>query len=56
MNISRKWLNEEFVDISGVPDKEFVETMTIAGQKVETTTSGMDAEHATMSSSARSCP
>lgn len=36
MKLSRKWLNEEFVDLSGVPDREFVETMTIAGQKVET--------------------
>lgn len=36
MNLNRKWLNEEFVDLSGVPDREFVETMTIAGQKVET--------------------
>lgn len=36
MKLNRKWLNEEFVDLSGVPDREFVETMTIAGQKVET--------------------
>ena len=36
MTLNRKWLNEEFVDLSGVPDREFVETMTIAGQKVET--------------------
>ena len=36
MKQNRKWLNEEFVDLSGVPDREFVETMTIAGQKVET--------------------
>ena len=43
MNLNRKWLNEEFVDLSGVPDREFVETMTIAGQKVETT-ERMDAE------------
>ena len=35
MKLNRKWLNEEFVDLSGVPDREFVETMTIAGQKVE---------------------
>ena len=36
MKLNRKWLYEEFVDLSGVPDREFVETMTIAGQKVET--------------------
>lgn len=36
MKLNRKWLNEEFVDLSGVSDKEFVETMTVAGQKVET--------------------
>ena len=36
MKLNRKWLNEEFVDLSGVPDREFVETMTITGQKVET--------------------
>lgn len=36
MKLNRKWLNEEFVDLSSVPDREFVETMTIAGQKVET--------------------
>ena len=36
MKLNRKWLNEEFVDLSGVPEREFVETMTIAGQKVET--------------------
>lgn len=36
MKLNRKWLNEEFVDLSGVPDREFVESMTIAGQKVET--------------------
>lgn len=36
MKLNRKWLNEEFVDLSGVTDREFVETMTIAGQKVET--------------------
>ena len=41
MNISRKWLHE-FVDIQAT-DKEYDETMTIAGQKVETTTR-MDAE------------
>lgn len=35
MNISRKWLRE-FVDITAT-DREYAETMTIAGQKVETT-------------------
>ena len=41
MNISRKWLSE-FVDIQA-SDREYDEIMTIAGQKVETTTR-MDAE------------
>ncbi len=36
MLINRKWINEEFVDLSNISDKEFVETMTIFGQKVET--------------------
>ena len=36
MKLNRKWLHEEFVDLSHISDKEFVETMTIAGQKVET--------------------
>ncbi|MBQ2384222.1 MAG: phenylalanine--tRNA ligase subunit beta [Oscillospiraceae bacterium] len=36
MKLNRKWLHEEFVDLSHVSDKEFVETMTVAGQKVET--------------------
>ena len=36
MKLNRKWINEEFVDLSHVSDKEFVETMTIFGQKVET--------------------
>ena len=43
MKLNRKWLNEEFVDLSHVSDKEFVETMTVAGQKVETY-ERMDAE------------
>ena len=43
MKLNRKWLHEEFVDLSGVSDKEFVETMTVAGQKVETY-ERMDAE------------
>ena len=36
MKLNRKWINEEFVDLSQVSDREFVETMTLAGQKVET--------------------
>ena len=36
MKLNRKWMNEEFVDLSHVTDKEFVETMTVFGQKVET--------------------
>ena len=36
MKLNRKWLHEEFVDLSHVSDKEFVETLTIFGQKVET--------------------
>ena len=36
MKLNRKWINEEFVDLSNVSDKEFVEKMTIFGQKVET--------------------
>ncbi len=36
MKLNRKWINEEFVDLSNISDKEFVETMTIFGQKVET--------------------
>lgn len=43
MKLSRKWLNEEFVDLSKVSDKEYVDVMTIAGQKVETY-ERMDAE------------
>ncbi len=43
MKLNRKWINEEFVDLSHVSDKEFVETMTVAGQKVETY-ERMDAE------------
>ena len=43
MKLNRKWLHEEFVDLSSVSDKEFVETMTVAGQKVETY-ERMDAE------------
>ncbi len=36
MKLNRKWLHEEFVDLSGVSDKDYVETMTVFGQKVET--------------------
>ena len=36
MKLNRKWLNEEFVDLSNVSDKDFVETLTVFGQKVET--------------------
>ncbi len=43
MKLNRKWINEEFVDLSHISDKEFVETMTVAGQKVETY-ERMDAE------------
>ena len=43
MKLNRKWINEEFVDLSHVSDKEYVETLTIFGQKVETW-ERMDAE------------
>ena len=36
MRLNRKWLNEDFVDLREVSDKEFVETLTVFGQKVET--------------------
>ena len=36
MKLNRNWINEDFVDLSNISDKEFVETMTIFGQKVET--------------------
>lgn len=36
MLLNRKWLNEEFVDLSHVSDKEYVEKLTVFGQKVET--------------------
>ena len=36
MKLNRKWLHEEFVDLSHISDKEYVEALTIAGQKVET--------------------
>jgi len=43
MKLNRKWINEEFVDLSAISDKQFVDTMTIFGQKVETY-ERMDAE------------
>ena len=36
MKLNRKWINEDFVDLSNVSDKEFVEALTVFGQKVET--------------------
>ncbi len=36
MKLNRKWINEDFVDLSNISDKEFVDTLTIFGQKVET--------------------
>ncbi len=36
MKLNRKWLHEEFVDLSSVSDKEYVDKLTIFGQKVET--------------------
>ena len=36
MKLNRKWINEEFVDLSHISDKEYVDTMTVFGQKVET--------------------
>ncbi len=43
MQLNRKWINEEFVDLSAISDKEYVEKLTVFGQKVETYTR-MDAE------------
>ena len=43
MKLNRKGINEEFVDLSHVSDKEYVEKLTIFGQKVETW-ERMDAE------------
>ena len=43
MKLNRNWINEEFVDLSHVSDKEYVETLTVFGQKVETY-ERMDAE------------
>ncbi len=36
MQLNRNWINEEFVDLSAYSDKEYVETLTVFGQKVET--------------------
>ena len=36
MKLNRKWLHEEFVDLSACSDKEYVEKLTVFGQKVET--------------------
>ena len=43
MKLNRKWLHEEFVDLSHISDKEYVEKLTVFGQKVETW-ERMDAE------------
>ena len=43
MQLNRKWINEEFVDLSAISDKEYVEKLTVFGQKVETW-QRMDAE------------
>ena len=43
MKLNRKWINEDFVDLHQVSDKEFVERLTVFGQKVETW-ERMDAE------------
>lgn len=43
MKLNRKWLHEEFVDLSHVSDRDYVEKLTIFGQKVETW-DRMDAE------------
>ncbi len=43
MKLNRKWIHEDFVDLSNVSDKEYVETLTVFGQKVETWEK-MDAE------------
>ena len=43
MKLNREWINKEFVDLSHVSDKEYVETLTVFGQKVETY-ERMDAE------------
>ena len=32
MKLNRKWLHEDFVDLSHVSDMEFVEKLTVFGQ------------------------
>ena len=36
MKLNREWLHKEFVDLSAYSDKEYVEKLTVFGQKVET--------------------
>ena len=36
MKLNRKWLHEEFVDLSHISDRDYVEKLTVFGQKVET--------------------
>ena len=36
MKLNRRWLHEDFVDLSHISDKEYVEKLTVFGQKVET--------------------
>ena len=36
MKLNRKWIHEDFVDLSAVSDRDYVEKLTIFGQKVET--------------------
>ncbi len=43
MKLNRKWLHEDFVDLSSYSDKAYVEKLTVFGQKVETY-ERMDAE------------
>ena len=43
MKLNRKWLHEDFVDLSKISDKDYVEKLTVFGQKVETY-ERMDAE------------
>ena len=43
MKLNREWLHKEFVDLSAYSDKEYVEKLTVFGQKVETY-ERMDAE------------
>ena len=43
MKLNREWINSEFVDLSHISDKEYVDTLTVFGQKVETW-ERMDAE------------